>query len=148
MSGNSSTVLVVDDEAPDLACIRHALNSADFGVLEADGYDGAVQLFDSRADETELLLTDVSLPGKTGIELARALLRKKPSLKVLFISGHVGAEVIRFHGLPASDHHFLPKPFRAEHLIERVQELLKSADPLDWLEPKEPRSAGDATKRD
>jgi two-component system cell cycle sensor histidine kinase/response regulator CckA len=147
MTKNSATVLVVDDEAPDLAFIREALTSANFDVLAADGYDTAMQLFDSRRDEIDLLLADVSLPVKTGIELARALLRSKPGLKVLFVSGHVGAEVIRFHGLPASDHHFLQKPFRADALIARVHELLNSTDPLDWLEPKERNGGTDTTKR-
>ena len=89
----------------------------------------------------------MSLPGKTGIELARVLLRRKPDLKVLFVSGHVGAEVIRFHGLPASDRHFLKKPFRAERLTERVKDLLKSADALDWLEPKQRKTRTDSTNR-
>jgi two-component system, cell cycle sensor histidine kinase and response regulator CckA len=147
MTKNSATVLVVDDEAPDRDFIRRALNSVNFDVLGADGYDSAAQLFDSRREDIDLLLTDVSLPGKTGIELARALLRSKPGLKVLFVSGHVGAEVIRFHGLPASDHHFLQKPFRADVLIARVRGLLNSADPLDWLEPKDRNGGTDATKR-
>ena len=135
MTDNTRTVLVVDDEASDIAFISKALQSAGLGVLESDSYDSAVQLFDARHDEIGLLLADVSLPGKTGIELARVLLRRKRDLKVLFVSGHVGAEVIRFHGLPASDRHFLQKPFRAEDLADRAKELLESTDPLDWLEP-------------
>ena len=147
MTDKSAVVLIVDDEAADVKSIGEALRSAGFGVLDSDSYDTALQQFDSHQGDIDLLVADVSLPGKTGIELARLLLRRKPNLKVLFVSGHVRAEVIRFHGLPASDHHFLQKPLRAEDLVRRAKELLKSSDPLDWLEPKKTQGASDNQKR-
>ena len=147
MNRISGTVLVVDDEASDATLMRESLTSAGFAVIEADDYPSALRVFDARRHDIDLLLADVSLPGRTGIDLARALLRSKPELKVLFISGHVGAEVIRFHGLPASDRHFLQKPFTTAELVTRVQEILESREPLDWLEPKKPSERRPAKDR-
>jgi len=144
---NGATVLVVDDEATDIASIRSALEMAGFCVVDANSYDVAVRVFDALPGAVDLLLTDISLPRQNGIELAKVLLRRKPDLKVLFISGHVGAEVIRFYGLPATDRHFLRKPFSTEDLICRVEEILKSADPLDCLAPGERNCASDDIDR-
>jgi two-component system cell cycle sensor histidine kinase/response regulator CckA len=91
-----------------------------------------LEIFGKKSADIELALLDVSLPGKTGIELAHALLRIKPDLKILFISGYVGAEVIRMHGMSLRDRHFLRKPFRADELVSRVHESLKSFEPLSW----------------
>jgi DNA-binding response OmpR family regulator len=133
MIGNNALVLVVDDEVEDIDFVRHALEGAGFKVLTAATYEQALELFDANSEEVDLILADVSLPGRNGVELSKALLRKKSSLRVLFVSGHVGAEVIRFYGLPATDRHFLQKPFTAVDLISRVAEVLKSDEALSWL---------------
>ena len=130
------TILIVDDEALDIDLMRRALaDFAGFTVMEADAADRAVQVFHEHSGQIDLLLADVSLPGRNGIELAKELLREKPDLKVLFISGHVGAEVIRFYGLPATDRHFLQKPFKAGDLTAKVKQILDSGERLPWLEP-------------
>ena len=66
-------------------------------------------------------MIDVALPGKNGYELARTLLDTEPNLKVVFMSGHAGAELSRFYGMPVTDVHFLVKPFQAVDLLQRVK---------------------------
>jgi len=75
-----------------------------------------------------LLITDISLPGGNGCELAIALREQKPDLRVLFVSGHVGAEICRYYSLDIFDEHFLPKPFVGTDLISRVKQVLGSPD--------------------
>jgi FixJ family two-component response regulator len=70
--------------------------------------------------EIGLLIADISLPGKTGIEVAMACLSLKPSLRVLFMSGWVGAEWLNYVGIPKGDPYFLPKSFRSSTLVRRV----------------------------
>ena len=53
---------------------------------------------------TQRLRKDLDEPQL--VELAKELLRRKPALRILFISGHVGSEVIRFYGMRTSDQHF------------------------------------------
>ena len=54
--------------------------------------------------------------------------KRKSDLRVLFVSGHVGAEVCRFHGLEPSTLHFLGKPFKAADLLARVAQVLDSPE--------------------
>ncbi len=124
------TILVVDDEPSDVEAARGALESAGFQVLEADSYGSALKVFAKNADEMHGALLDISLPGRNGIELAQELLKRNPKLGILFVSGHVGAEVIRFYGLRVTDRHFLKKPFQPAELISRLEAILNSSEPL------------------
>jgi two-component system cell cycle sensor histidine kinase/response regulator CckA len=138
---SNEVALVVDDEPLDVEFIRRSLNTAGFRVLDAGTYDSAVQVFEEHHEEIGLLLLDVSLPGKNGVDLAKALLRRKPALRLLFISGHVGSEVIRFYGMRTTDLLFLQKPFTSQTLLTRVREILESSEPLPWviIDPGEER---------
>ena len=83
-----------------------------------------------RHGEIDMLLIDVSLPGKNGFMLASALREIDPNLKLLFMSAPVGAEWTRYHGVPVTDVHFLPKPFNAAELLDRVKYVLSWTGPL------------------
>ncbi len=124
------TVLVVDDEPSDLEAARAALEKAGFLVFAVDSYDSAIQIFQQHASGIDIAVLDVSLPGSNGVDLYQDLLIRKPNLKALFVSGHVGAEVIRFYGLRATDRYFLKKPFEAVGLIARVREIIQSPEQL------------------
>jgi DNA-binding response OmpR family regulator len=117
MAENHELVLIVDDEPLALDVMRHVLSAAGFRILDAGSYEEAARVFEAHEEEIDLLLADVSLPGKNGIDLAKCLLKRKPSLRVLFVSGHV-----------TTDRHFLQKPFTSQTLLTRVQEVLKSPD--------------------
>src|SRR5437879_709410 len=121
------TILLVDDEESDREQIRNILHSQDYMVLEAGAYHDAMRVFEKNRVAVDLLISDISLPGKNGCDLAIALREQKADLRVLFISGHVGAEVCRFYGLEITDVHFLRKPFAPADLLERVSLILKSA---------------------
>ena len=97
-----------------------------------------------------MLVVDVSLPGRNGVEIALELLKRKPSLRVLFVSGYVGAEVIRFYGVSTSDVHFLRKPFQTDEFVHRVEGVLKSSEPFRWLGPgsEKRQSVSEPQKRD
>jgi DNA-binding response OmpR family regulator len=126
MSGE--TILLVDDEETDRAVIRRILQTKVDTVLEADTYHRALKVFEKNRDSIALLLTDISLPGGNGCELWVSMRKRKPDLRVLFVSGHVGAEICRFHGLEPSDLHFLSKPFKAADLLARVTQVLESPE--------------------
>ncbi len=99
-------------------------------MLEAGDFREGMAVFTRQRDEIDLLLIDVSLPGRNGCELARAALASRPSVHVLLMSGLTGAEVCKFYGIPATDVHFLEKPFRDSALLARVKYVLDSAEPL------------------
>ena len=137
-------VLVCDDEPSDLATVRDTLESVGrFKVVTCTDYTGGLHVFESHADEIEVALLDVALPGKNGVELAKHLLSVNPRLKILFVSGHVGKSVLQFHGINAADEHFLQKPFDSATLLRRVEEALTFSRPLDFVQSASGQTATD-----
>jgi two-component system torCAD operon response regulator TorR len=130
MSASYKTILLVDDEVVPRRRIGAILRNAGYGIIESRDYDEATATFQRRSEEIDMLLVDVCLPGNDGYKLAKAAIRMKPGAKVLLMSGSTGAEVCRFYGMPATDVHFLEKPFRAVDLLARVKYLLESAEPF------------------
>jgi CheY-like chemotaxis protein len=125
------TILVVDDEVEDRESMRATLEERGDTVLEASNYCSAVNMFQQHRDEIDLLIADISLPDENGCELAKSLLKLKPDIKVLFISGHAGAEICRFYGLVNPGLHFLEKPFKRMDLLVRVWRILCSSARFD-----------------
>ena len=119
----SELVLLVEDEASVRALARRVLEKRGYTVLEARDGTEALAIAARRGDEVDLLLTDVVMPGMGGRELATALTRARPRIKVLFTSGHTEDEVLR-RGISAQTQAFLPKPFSPRELATRVREVL------------------------
>jgi CheY-like chemotaxis protein len=136
-------VLVVDDEPVDVIVIQKSLERAGYRVWTAAACAEGIEVFRAHAEEIDLLVADVSLPDRTGIELAKGCLRLKRTLKVLFISGWTGAEFLEYVGIPKEDLHFLPKPFRAQKIVSRVAAVLASPEPVGWLESPGTAGSGD-----
>jgi DNA-binding response OmpR family regulator len=130
-------ILLVDDEEADRVEVRGILHRQGYTVVEADNFQNAMNEFERYRDSIELLIADISLPGGNGCELAIAMRDRKPNLRALFVSGHVGAEVCRFYGLDVSDEHFLPKPFKAADLLSRVSQVMHSDEPFPKLHQQE-----------
>lgn len=126
----NTTVLIVDDEEAQRDLIGGILREHDYAVLEAPDCDEALALQASYHGRIDLLVADLSLPGGTGYDLCKTLRANARNLKVLFVSGPVGAELRRFFDVPVSDVHFLPKPFRPEELLAHLEDVLAAADPF------------------
>ena len=74
----------------------------------------------------DVLVTDVVMPEISGPELAGELGRKNPGLGVLYVSGYTGVAGLRCPWI-GPETPFLEKPFEAEHLTRRVDEILAGA---------------------
>jgi two-component system, cell cycle sensor histidine kinase and response regulator CckA len=115
----------VDDE-PILRNIAiKILTRSGYTAIGAGNAEEAMHIFDARAGDFDLLLTDVVMPGLSGPELAAALLAKRPSLKVIYASGYTDDTVLR-HGVDGSTMEFLGKPYTFQELVGRVESTLKS----------------------
>jgi DNA-binding response OmpR family regulator len=129
MTTNKDTVLVVDDEPTDVEMLRKALEEAGFNVLTAgDGYS-AIRVFREFGDEVKLLVVDVAMSPMNGCDLALQLAAFQPQLRVLFVSGYTGAEILRREGMAGLSANFLRKPFTKDQLRERVQALVETSKP-------------------
>jgi CheY-like chemotaxis protein len=122
------SILLVDDEETDREQVRRSLQHQGYTILEAGTYHEALGIVELNRGSFELLISDISLPGGNGCELAIALRKQKPDLRVLFISGYVGAEICPYYSIEVSDEHFLRKPFASADLKSRVRQVLDSPD--------------------
>ncbi len=123
MSRGSETVLLAEDEDALRAFARFMLQQLGYTVIEARNGVEAERLVQRHAGPIHLLVTDVVMPEKGGRELADALRRRRPHLKVLYMSGHTDDVVLR-HGVAEETAAFLQKPFTPAVLAGRVRELL------------------------
>jgi len=130
------TLLVVDDEESERSIARRILQSEGCTVLEADSYKNALTVFEQNRQGVDLLIADLSLPDGNGCELALTMQQENPDLRVLFVSGHVGAEVCRFYGLDVTDLHFLSKPFQPAELVNSVRRVFAASMPFPRMVPK------------
>jgi CheY-like chemotaxis protein len=126
MTGNNETILTVDDEPEDREILVNILRKEGYTVLEAGTYVEALSIFDQHRGEIDLVVADVVLPGKNGIELAKRLLELKPEIRVLFVSGHAGLDVFREY----VELHFLRKPVQPVDLLIRIRRVMLFDEPL------------------
>ena len=122
----SETILVVDDTEMVRRLTRDVLAGAGYKVLEAAGADEALQVVSSHAMPIDLLVTDVVMPGRNGVELVDRLRTTRPSMRVLYVSGYTDLAVVR-EGLLAGDAAFLQKPFTPADLLRKVRQVLETA---------------------
>lgn len=123
-TGGGATVLVVEDKPAVLALARMALEDAGFAVLTAPDGQAAAALFAPRAEEIDLLLTDIAMPGMNGPELARRLREQCPELKVMLMSGHAAfgnSEALELN----RETSFMQKPFDTDDLCEQITAMLE-----------------------
>ncbi len=122
LKGNE-TVLLVEDETSLRKLSRHLLEICGYQVLEAESGAEAVKISEGNDQSIDLLLTDVVMPGISGRVLADELLKQRPTMRVLFMSGYTG-QTVGQHGVLAEGSLFLPKPFTREILATKVREAL------------------------
>jgi two-component system cell cycle sensor histidine kinase/response regulator CckA len=116
------TVVVVEDEEGLRLLITSLLKRLGYTVLVAANAAQAIALFDEH-HSIDLLLTDVVLPGGSGPDLSTWLVKGRPELKVLYMSGYTD-EAIVHHGVLDPGVAFLSKPFTAQALGLKVREVL------------------------
>lgn len=114
------TVLVVEDEEALRTGIRRLLQDEGYQVIEAENGAAALQLLERTGAETvALVLTDLRMPIMDGRQLAAALVRRWPSLPIVFMSGFT-AQLMDLR-LVSPHLAFLAKPFRNEDLLAAVR---------------------------
>lgn len=118
----SETILVVEDAEAIRTMVCTMLAQQGYQCLEAvDGVD-ALRLLNETTEPVDLVLTDIIMPKMTGAELGRHLVRLKPNLPIVFMSGYADDPVVaELERMPPM---FLAKPFTADALIEKVRQAL------------------------
>jgi CheY-like chemotaxis protein len=118
------TVLLIEDEYGLRTLLRTVLEEAGYRVQEAaDGAEG-LRLYGKVA--VDLVITDIYMPGRDGLEVLQTLRRQNPMIKVLAITGRTDVpdflEVAHMLGASAT----LRKPFDMQVFVQTVADLLSS----------------------
>jgi CheY-like chemotaxis protein len=119
-SGNSETVLIVDDEPTVRMLITEILGELGYVAIEAADSVAGLKLLQSDT-RIDLLVTDVGLPG----QMADAARVTPPDLKVLFITGYADNSLLG-NGRLAPGMAVMTKPFPIETMANRIKQMIES----------------------
>lgn len=130
---NPKTILVVDDEATIREVLRSYLERDGFHVIEAaDGYAA----LDAVAEEPDLIVLDLMLPGVDGLTITRSL-RQRHRIPIIMLTAR-GETSDRILGLDLGADDYIAKPFSPQELVSRVKAVLRRADPAAADLPQPP----------
>ncbi|HEY2039657.1 MAG TPA: response regulator [Edaphobacter sp.] len=114
---------MVDDDPDIRSLIRTFLEHEGYIVHVSGDADRAAKLF-SRSTDIDLVITDYSMPQRSGFDLARELRCLRPSLRMLIISGAIVSSG-KLDQMEANGWRFLPKPFSLPQLLAEVHSILE-----------------------
>lgn len=113
-------ILVVDDERHIRNLVRIILaERGGYRVTEAASADEALRILQERLLEPQLLLTDIVMPGMSGLALAARAHQLRPSLPVIFMTGFADEFQAELSGSVC-----LRKPFKAPELLTAVRDVI------------------------
>jgi two-component system cell cycle sensor histidine kinase/response regulator CckA len=118
------TILLVEDEEGLRGLNARGLVSRGYTVLQAGNGVEAIEVIDQHDGTIDLVVSDVVMPEMDGPSLLKELRRRKPELKIIFVSGY--AEEAFAKNIPEGQHAFLAKPFTLKQLVAAVKETMAS----------------------
>jgi two-component system cell cycle sensor histidine kinase/response regulator CckA len=137
-SNSEKTILFADDDGQLQNFVAALLHKCGYKVIVANDGKDALQKAREFDGIIHLLLSDVEMPGMSGIELAIQLNQERPDTKILLVSGLATGMLVLNNGWS-----FLPKPFMSDMLRDRVRDFLAEQPQVkehcpDALSVKEP----------
>lgn len=119
-------ILVIDDEPDILKLISKILEKAGYKVMTAENGRLADKLFNEHP--FDLVITDIVMPQKEGLEIILQLKENSPDTKILAISGGGKIEFAEYLDAARATgaHAIVKKPFEISHLLNKVEQLLNS----------------------
>jgi FixJ family two-component response regulator len=123
VEGKNEMVAIVDDDDSLRAALQGLLKATGFPT---EAFASAEEFLKSgQQQQTECLITDIRMPGMSGLELQAKLNADRCRIPIIFLTAH-GDEKMRMQALRAGAVEFLAKPFDAEALLENVRAALES----------------------
>jgi len=140
----SATVLLAEDDAPSRQIYSTVLEGEGYHVIEVPDGQSALDVLNRQP--VDLLVTDIMMPGMTGIELLQRARQIHPDLRAIVMTGHKTSEAV-IGALANQACEFLEKPFRTEELLEALRVVISHdsglhfeviSDRPDWIEIRVP----------
>jgi DNA-binding NtrC family response regulator len=117
----SETILLVEDEPAIRGLVRKVLSRYGYDVLEASSVAHALEIAAGHPAPIHLLLSDIVMPELSGPDLAQRVVRQRPDIRVLYMSGFANRLTSGAVGERVS---MIEKPFTPERLGTKVRECL------------------------
>ncbi len=123
LPGGSETIMVVEDNDSVRNMVKDVLRQYGYNIFDAENANKCIEIMKKHKEEVALLLTDVVMPDVNGRELYSTLLKEKPGLKVIYMSGYTD-NVIAHHGVLDNGVEFIQKPISVSILLNKIREIL------------------------
>jgi two-component system response regulator AtoC/two-component system nitrogen regulation response regulator NtrX len=120
--GRVPSVLLVDDEVSVLYTLEAVLKPEGYKIKKAKSAEEALEIF--KADWFDLVITDLTMPGDSGLELLDKVLKIKPETLVILITAY-GSETIAVDAMKRGAYDYLPKPFANDDLKITIRRALE-----------------------
>lgn len=127
---NNIRILIVDDEERIRRLLKMYLERENYLIDEAE--DGNEALEKALANEYDIILLDLMMPGKDGIEVCREL-REKKATPVIMLTAK-GEEVNRVQGFEVGTDDYIVKPFSPREVVLRVKALLRRSSKTSFIQ--------------
>lgn len=121
----SETILLVEDEPQVREFTSRVLQNKGYTVINAQCGEDALQQMESGGQDIKLVLSDIIMPGISGIKLAEILGKKHPGIPVMLMSGYTDEQLIK-ERTEKNNNLFIRKPFRSVELMSKVRNALNS----------------------
>jgi two-component system cell cycle sensor histidine kinase/response regulator CckA len=125
LAKGSEHILIVEDNEMVRDMLKETLTRAGYSTIEAAGSAEALTLFKRIHGDIDLVVTDIVMPGITGLDLIKQMRALRPNLKALFMSGY-GEEAVLRYGVLESGTAFVSKPFTPRVFGLKLRGLLDS----------------------
>lgn len=123
----SARILYLDDEEPLVFLMRRMLEHLGHRIAAFTRSEDALAAFKAAPDDFDLVLTDMSMPGMSGIEFAQSVLAVRPGTLVVIATGHVqDKDVERARAVGVRE--IIQKPHSLEEMAQTVTRLLSQVD--------------------
>jgi two-component system, cell cycle sensor histidine kinase and response regulator CckA len=122
----SASILLVDDEDTVRRVTGRLLTRLGYQVRAAADGSEALRIVEEEGESFDLVLTDIVMPGLSGIQMAERLRERLPDQRILFTSGYTTREFGRPPGEPPEP--FMPKPFSLDELSTAVRSALEGGN--------------------
>ena len=132
--GMGEKILIVEDEEDVRQFTKKALNKFGYEVSTATNAEEAIDIFNKDMDKFSMVLSDVVLPGKSGIELVDELLVRKPDLRVLLCSGYTD-HMSQYPLIVKKGFKFLQKPYTLANMLQSIREVITSHQDCTKVSP-------------
>ena len=120
-----ATLLLVDDEKMYLEMMADMLHTLGYSVVAIDSGLAALDYFEQHPQEFDCLVTDMTMPGMTGVQLARRVLQIRPEFPIVLATGF-SELVTKEQALAIGIKTFVMKPLVKKAIAEAIRQAIDS----------------------